>query len=916
MLFQRKIFIIFISILFLNSGFIFSADIETEYFQEEFTRAVLPDLNDEAAIEHSLRQAEVASREVSTTAQGISNIAQSIALISKSSNAGEIGELGTIGVSIASNMYLLTLPAATLSGMGIAPFFPYAGIALGICSLIYGSRGNGIGKALAAISCQIAEFHHDVMIRFDQLELQLDEHHRKVMYAFFELYKHQDELEERLDAMRQELLTNQELIKSSINKMETNESERHRETIDQFAQLRLEEVEKTISDVNFAINSEDIDCKKLVALVRQIYKHVNIVAKNSTLSGARDPESLRAIREALSTVHDDNPYNHPAFSNIDMIKNYCQERLGLPQSPDVINPRIWARCIGALNNLLDYAQKLSFETESAKKAVISDIAEIAQMGHLILFTINQMGSARNIDALSKDCVDALEKLKQFTDQYMTQHVSSSLKKDMIKRVKDVMHADLQLLNGLPGMMFSDFTPLTNQPSQAGPIGFLVCRTQIWNNFQALVAGRRAEYANRIANWKGYISQIMQQRIAQIECGAVQGVNVPLSQLVFPAKSSSFVSAVKRPFLCTGITVSPEYVKAELCGLCRIVSEFDVDYAASGGTLWNNYNSNNTCPFYIRVYMESDGERKLLREYKTTWKEISWPPTIQVSEDSVYGHLFGGPRFTTAMFEHHPEIVGRKAPYCGYNMTWGDGEPMCQYLPHTSTPPIDFSAVTPVSYEAKHLVLAQQLLEKSTCQKRIECNRDLRDQLESVSDNRASVMLNVLDMRYKVLEAVVALTMNAKFKESPACALFNVGGVLRNKADIEEFTRKYAQPQTQLCENDQYMPFDKSIAAFQQASRNLVSERLEFPAMQSSLSRLRYLMTTMSGMRVIPRQPRTDVAVIQRLEACAAEAAQLREGQNLLKGEISELRGDMNSRFDMLGVQLSLVLAHQQKLLER
>lgn len=873
------------------------------YMQEQFRKTVmqakefitehnLPDLRDPVAIERSLRQAEIGHREVNTAAQGFAHIANSIASISRSSDGSELAELGSLGVSLASNMYLLSLPSATLSGMGIAPFFPYAAIAVGVCSLIFSSNGgNGMGKALAAISGQIAAFHHDVMIRFDYLEAQLDEHHRKVMRAFMELHKHQDDLDERIADMRKELMSNQELIKGSINKMELNEIERHREAITQFAQLRLEAVEGVISDVKFAIESDSLDAEKLVASVRKLYKHITIVAKSSSLSGTTDLESMRTITEALSAPYD-NPYNHPAFSNINMIKKYCQLRCNMQQPLCVVNPQLWVHCVESLNKLLSHAQKLSFETPALQDSVVTNIKEIINLGQLTLTTIEQMAQPAVVHTLVQDCIGTLGALKQLTDQYMAQHVRASLNKDMIARIKDVAHADATILADLKPSKFPAM-----QATMYPGCQWSNCSYPSASILATIVAGLIKENEHRLSAWKDLVSQTAEKRIAALEAGSTAFADVPLSQLAFPS-NSPLLTAVKRPVLFDALRVAPEYVQAELCGLGSIVTEFDITEKTKC-----NIDKDEWVPFYMRVYFVQGKTKTLLKECKTAWKERV--PTEIITDDHVYGHIYGGARLTTALLE--------------YGNFW-DGDTMIKYLPCTVAPGASLAVV---SHEATHSATIQQLVAEYTQKKRRDANEEIREKLESVQENPLSLTARKLDMQYKILESVARLIKNVHFNGDPACALFREEGTVKDRSELLKFMQAYAMPEIKLCEREEYLPLATSMQAFAETERALVAQPFEFSALYSVLESLRHKAIIASQMCIVPRRLQRDSALEQHVDNCVMELRDVRrEQQDLkrdqleLKKDVADLRSEMDRGFGTVGAQLAMLISLQQKQLTR
>ena len=183
---------------------------------------------------------------------------QCVAQLAGFRDAHKIGAFGNAAGSLATNMCLMSLSSSQLSAMGMSVIHPYVGIATAICSLVgllnsNDDDDNGLAEAFAAISRQLEVFYDHVMKRFDFLEQMLDEHHRKVMFAFFKLYQHQEDMRKQIVEMLQELKDNQVRIQGALTFMESSASQRHQATMGQFADLRLEKINKLVSDIDFNI---------------------------------------------------------------------------------------------------------------------------------------------------------------------------------------------------------------------------------------------------------------------------------------------------------------------------------------------------------------------------------------------------------------------------------------------------------------------------------------------------------------------------------------------------------------------------------------------------------------------------------------------------------------------------------------
>ena len=632
-------------------------------------------------------------------------------------------------------------------------------------------------------------------------------------------------------------------------------------------------IQEVLSQEERAAKSE-----KLVKAIHELYDRILITARSSSLTGSSvDIENPQAVQEALPEKQIADIHEHAAFSNVNLIRRYGDRILNTKSEP-VVNPIVFTQCVESLLSILEQAGQLAFSSDENRQAILQDIQTIIQIGQATIEIIERAVSPEIIHSHIKNCRESLQLLKRMFNSDMTQEMDDSFKEDMIKQIQNITQADLEILNSIKPLDFNDLF------STFGINGYLYsgCPNIVMHALN--IPGRIKEYKDRLDSWKMHIGETTRERISAIEENRLPQTDIPLSQLVFPSSAAQKIcfdnsneKAVTRPFLCKGIRVAPEYVQAELHGLGRIVSEFDIDIS-NWRKLTATLNENVSCPFYIRVYFEyGKNERKFLREYKTEWKEIT--RTAVAHDEAVYYHIFGGSRLTTKMFSY---CHGLSGPYGGKMMVWGDGSNMVQFLPQTVTPQIDFVSIKSISQEAAHLATIQQLTELRTQQKRLSANKLVTKKAETHSEYQSG--LTSLGASYKMLEGSCVLAHSEQFQEHPACALFRNGNLLKNRAAIIAYLKRYQDEQSGLSAQQEYLPVEETVEAFESTASALVQHRPELPDLRRMILRLNVALH--AAREILVERP------ISSMEFLSRRVDTLQDEQKTLKTEVANIRSDV------------------------
>ncbi len=861
-------------------------------------RTSLPNLHDQATVQQSLLTAGLDAQLATSEIGGYGTIAQ---CITKAANWGKGTQLAGIGTSLAQNMYLLALPESTLASLGIASVVPYAGIAATAVS-IFGSLLGGDDEVDNSFAIELFNFlntfYEHVMIRFDHLEDMLDIHHRKVMHFLFKLHQHQSDMRAEMRLMHHELMQNQTQIKCALQTMYQTAESYQVQTNQQFADLRFEKIDETLSNIQFDLERGAITSANLVSIIHQLYNCIAITAKSMSLTGS----ATQNIQQELASNQSSNPYNHPAFNHINLIKEYGERHYDAAPSVPVVNPLLWARCVQTLLAVLEQANRLSLSSDGDKSAMLSDIGEIFRIGQAALAVIERIHQEPCVQKLIDNCKATLMAFKKITDAHMQQHVDEALKQEMIARIERISQEDIFAYNQVPPINFAQlaanlstlgrnlvdlkpgdihfthkesccsivigsaggYLPQHIMASQAPAVHIDLYR-QNWGKNPLLVGERQQEQVHRRGNCIATLDGHRTHRISLIK----QNVNNvgPLSPLIYPSGNAASNKLILfDEFNTINPFVDSEFGRAELLGLGRIRYEYDIN----GGN------------FYLRVYfIHGDPQQKqLIKERYVPYD------AIDTSDEQIYNFFYGG-RY--AKSGDRVRVQGRACSdffeeYKCYG--WKAGvlfPPATPYVPACTTlyqlnnmPNLDtirFNAMQAVAGRVQ--------------QQRLAANALVIDAVSSPAASPMQSIINQLDEQYKILESSCALAYGEQFSQHPACALFRTNDVIKNRAAIFTFLKRYQDAATDLSNQPEYVPpqqLHQSLEAFEETKRALIRCKPERSLVRAFLVQLQRALQRSGEIPVIERVPMTPI-LSQRIE-------ELHDQQHELRGELTQVRHDI------------------------
>jgi len=318
--------------------------------------------------------------------------------------ARKVYSVGNEAVNIAKNWSEIVKAQTLELATGIATDTVtqnYAGIAMSLFS-IAGTFMNddeggpdpildAINQAVAQLSKQIAELHRVVLEGFEDASRDRYVKHLQVMKAFMVLHLEQADFKRILQGFYQEGMRSQELLKRELGALGCQISDFRQLMSSNLEALRTEKVyelvERGIQAVSRGkLTESSFQEDYLNALVTK----AKVIAKAPHVTGGsvditRPSEILLNLKGTPSLQR--TIYDHPAFSNINLIHNIAQRSLGGTREEPLASPVIWQICsetfIKLLNDYIDLNPNYP-TTSGDKDADLKMMTELQEEGERIV----------------------------------------------------------------------------------------------------------------------------------------------------------------------------------------------------------------------------------------------------------------------------------------------------------------------------------------------------------------------------------------------------------------------------------------------------------------------------------------------------------------------------------------------------
>lgn len=751
----------------------------------------------------------------------------------------------TVGASLYSNMKLLSASPAALASMGIEPITLGLSLFSGVCSLIgmFNDDDDELAEALNAISQQLSIFHRETMESFERLEEILDIGHRQILAEFLQVHKDHKNIKQRLKTLRQKIQENQHEILDAIQSLRRDSIVQHKEVINQFAEIHLGAIQEKISDVMAAFNRGEINGGNLAKHIHELQKCICIIAKNRSLTG-----STRANLEESATDVMRQWFTHPAFDNINIIKEYYTERFG-DASPSVVNPFVFTQCTDVLIELLNEI-KPTFASEQEKTACIADVDIIIQEALQAVAFVNKVQEPTRIAPLVDDCVTAITTLQGLVETKLKTGLNTSLTTQTSSRLKKVMEDDEKVLKGLSLpfetlrqqlLLDRSFIILYNafqyNKSRILWRGKPIVEDQSMYQWAFFLASNMRESSGWVAIEKCY-DAIIQRRIADYqtrleiiseEIQKPRRTDQPASMLIHPLPAS--LPNNKQVIFCNALAVNPLYIEAEKLGL---------------GKIRTFYRQCATGKFEIQSYF---GDKII--SYVTMDYDL---PTF--TDGDIINFWDGGRYLKTT------DVICLK----------GTNESALMIPSSPYSPARDLFTQSPKTVVNQDWDTVRVMIVEKLKQERIVINQDIIKDLKLAGSPMAKAV-EALNRRYTMFEAVCALAYNQQFATSPLArhVLAADVGVITDKKSFVAHAEQYAGEET-------YAPFSVTLQRFAEIKKDLAPA--PFPMLVSILARLRDTRSIMDDARIVP--------VAHEADGLRQEVASLREQMRAQSEQIAQL----------------------------
>ena len=637
-----------------------------------------------------------------------------------------------------------------------------------------------------------------------------------------------------------------------------------------------------------------IKSERLVKTIHELYDKVVITAKSSALTGSTDISDIHAVIQAFPDKEIENVYEHPAFSNVNTVRAYSDKLLDR-KSASIANQIVWTQCVESLIAILEQVGQIPFSSESNKQAVLQDISTILQIGQEIIDFIERINGEEYLYKLIEECKTSLFRLQAIANAFFDTKFEESLKGEIIARINRIIDEDIAIFNSMPHVNFSelsaqvntfwqimgnhhnyscviDNTSVLNMNYHGSMFWYILATSgraheacpemrELLTRQQNNVVGQRGrEYAQFRASCIGQLQAIKVHRISLLS-GQINDCNFGgalTSTLIYP--SGNLASNQLILFDFNTISVDPAVIKAEFLGLGRTRCEYDI----SGGN------------FYLRIYFIHNDQKQLIKERYVPYDAIN------TSNEQIYNFFYGGRycKMQDRISLHWRQSGAELQAACGIPLMLYP--PMNPYAPACNTLYQLFDA--PQSAEFSMAITGH--INARLHKKRLEANELFLHEAESPAESDTTRSLSQLDLNYKMLEASAALGYQ-DFMTTPACLLFKNRDLLKNRAAIIAYLKRYATSDA----HSDYLPVAPTIDALETTKHALIQHRPELQQLRQLILHLNLALHTTREISV--SRP------ISSTEFLYGQIKELRERQHELEGSVFTMRSEMNVNFGQI-----------------
>lgn len=724
------------------------------------TKLCLDSFNSWSLIARACGNKELATK-IQSVGFGITKVYEShLAITSISAKVAA----GTLTKSAAS----ATLAAGWLGiGMGL----------LSIASSIFGDDEDDrsaqateiILEALQQLSKQLSEHHAIMMKEFSGVQEHLRKQDIFMLQNFFELQSGQKDIKERLAKIQELGKNNTTLLQGNVSHIATSLNDLQRITTDNFYALRAENIQDLVDEADqyakTRMKTEPFNKLKTQLVIKAIER----AKEPSVTGGSLDVTKLGDIIKALQTKEGNNLWSHPAFSNINGLRNYGVKNGMLQSDVALVNPIIWLKCCEALVTLFNKKLTTSqypYDLE-VQKLDIENLKKLQTEGEKILKFVEQFGTANNMKKLVEAYAKSLDKLANLVkgevkeyEESRSKELQSEVKKEIEKEVVQLSTTDVSCKCAVDYSK-GNCTYWYNNSYMGGG----------WYHWPQVKQIADLQYGKEIAfDCTATINEERKkffETMPQLGNTYLQNIDVSLckqqsieqlakSNIVTPKKDSGYKTILNTPKEIGTLLsqVKSECFLAEQLGVGAIAFEYEV--------------IDNL--FYIHTFFNTNkGAKKLITSYKTQYETDKLYDTQR--EEQLLLFWYGGQYAKSKDY-----VSERKHLYGNLYRSGFYAPPKEGYKGAKDTFFIDATAVIPSDIEETHKYIKEQLA-FAQAKERVQFTQELIKKTQPSSNSNIYEAMKEVDANEALLDSALTLIHNKGMeskRHAETFALFKKG----------------------------------------------------------------------------------------------------------------------------------------------
>ena len=310
---------------------------------------------------------------------------------------------------------------------------------------------DAVNRGIMYLSEQIYRFEKNVLQNFVEMFKNDNRHHIIMLEKFGALHLDQENFEQNFESFSEYVKNNHEAIQNGIDALSKQANNNFRMTLDNLNGLRVEEIDDLIK--LSLLKRENLSTEEFCRYVDELYVKATARASADSLTGGSiDLNSLDGVQNILEgSTGRRNIFEHPAFSNINLLSKYIENTCENFKHEKLVNPIIWIKCVEALLYLIN--QKIENDvfypsTEDGKGLDLDKLMMLKNEGEKIIKFLERIDKNQYLKKIARDYQSRLQELADAIMQEKASYEEKQNQKLCRKHRINIEHEKAKIANRL------------------------------------------------------------------------------------------------------------------------------------------------------------------------------------------------------------------------------------------------------------------------------------------------------------------------------------------------------------------------------------------------------------------------------------------------------------------------------------